>query len=249
VLIGGYDTGMPALPEPLVLTREQVRRVDQIAIEQFHVPGIVLMENAARGVVRAIYNERLSHQNVLILCGGGNNGGDGLAIARHLHNAGSHVTVGLCTNPAKYTGDALINWRIVQAMKLPTINVTTDWLKESHRLDAALGPDGLSVRRSLIIDAIFGTGLAAPPREPFPQIVEAIERWAVPVVAVDLPSGLDCDTAEPLGPRAIHATLTVTFVGMKKGFLTPGAETYTGKIVVADIGCPWEAIAEARRSP
>src|SRR3954470_18220514 len=81
---------------PIVLTREQVRRVDQIAIERFRIPGIVLMENAARGVIDAIRAERLACQSVLVLCGGGNNGGDGLAVARHLHIAGSHVTIGLC---------------------------------------------------------------------------------------------------------------------------------------------------------
>src|SRR5687767_7517516 len=105
----------------MVLTREQVRAVDRIAIEKYHVPGIVLMENAARGATEVALQMLggRPNQKVLILCGGGNNGGDGLAIARHLHNRGHNVHVILCTNPTSYRGDALINWRIVEAMGIP----------------------------------------------------------------------------------------------------------------------------------
>lgn len=230
------------------LTREQVRRVDQIAIERFGVPSIVLMENAARGVVDALRAERIPHQNVLILCGGGNNGGDGLAVARHLHNAGSHVTVGLCTDPAKYAGDAAINWRIVQATGLQVVEATPSRLADAirHRVEgsAAESPP-------LVLDAIFGTGLTHPPRDPFPPLVEVLnlgrQTFGVPVVAIDLPSGLDCDTGLPLGPAAVRADLTVTFVARKQGFDAPVSEAYTGKVVVADIGCPTEAVVQASR--
>jgi len=220
---------------PPTLTREQVRRVDQIAIEQFGVPGIVLMENAARGAVDVIRREAQPHTNVLILCGGGNNGGDGLAIARHLHNAGSHVTVGLCTDPARYQGDALINWRIVQAMQLPTFDATPDVL--AQRL-AQIQPD-------LLVDAIFGTGLSAPPRDPFTRIAETVNRSGVAVLAIDLPSGLDCDNGRPLGDVAIRAAMTVTFVGNKQGFTHPAAADYTAAVRVVDIGCPAAAIDRA----
>ncbi|QOV88984.1 NAD(P)H-hydrate epimerase [Humisphaera borealis] len=239
--------GSNPLPNPppeyrrrgLVLTREQVRRIDQIAIEDFGVPGIVLMENAARGAVQAIYDEKLSHQNVLILCGGGNNGGDGLTIGRHLHNGGSRVTIGLCTDPAKYQGDALINWNIVQAMKLDLAEATPEWL-DGRLLSRAL-PD----RPTLLIDAIFGTGLTASPRDPFPAIAAIVHQSQIPVVAIDLPSGLDCDTGQPLGRAAIRAGLTVTFVGIKQGFTRPGADAYTGRIKVVDIGCPVAAVHRA----
>ena len=224
-----------------VLTREQVRRVDQIAIDRYGVPGIVLMENAARGATDRIRSHfvRLwkadTPPKMLILCGGGNNGGDGLAIARHLHNCHADVHVGLCTDPARYAGDALVNWRIVQAMRLPVFDAAPPalgrWMAE-HRPD-------------LIVDAIFGTGLTAPPRDPFPQLVDGVERSGTPVVAVDLPSGLDCDAGRPLGERAVRARLTVTFVGIKQGFLAPGADHYTGQIDVVGIGCPKEAEDEA----
>jgi NAD(P)H-hydrate epimerase len=219
------------------LTREQVRRVDRIAIEEFGVPGIVLMENASRGAAEAIIDANLPRDRVLILCGGGNNGGDGLAIARHLYNAGSRVTVGLCTDPAKYPGDALINWKIVAAMKLPTVTVTPSRLTELLHTDES--------RPTMLVDAIFGTGLTAPPREPFAEIATILNSAHRPVVAIDLPSGMDCDTGRPLGPVAIRATMTVTFVGLKLGFTRPGADAYTGSVRVVDIGCPKEAVERA----
>src|SRR4051794_30935205 len=99
---------------PTYLTRAQVREVDRIAIEKYHVPGIVLMENAARGAADVAWEmvDRTPEAVVQILCGGGNNGGDGLAIARHLHNHGCNVKVALATDPAHYRGDALINYQI-----------------------------------------------------------------------------------------------------------------------------------------
>src|SRR4051812_20142664 len=103
------------------LTREQLREVDRLAVEKYHVPGILLMENAARGATEVAVDMlgAAGNVNILILCGGGNNGGDGLAIARHLHNLGHDILIALCTDPQKYKGDALGNWRIIEAMKLP----------------------------------------------------------------------------------------------------------------------------------
>src|SRR6266566_2331993 len=144
------------------LTREQVRQVDRLAIEKYHIPGIVLMENAARGATDVAI-EMLgpkSNQNILILCGGGNNGGDGLAIARHLHNRGHTTTIALCTDAKKYQGDALINWRIIEAMNLPRL----PWQEAFDQFPTP----------NLIIDAIFGTGLSEPPRPKFPDIVQRV---------------------------------------------------------------------------
>jgi NAD(P)H-hydrate epimerase len=214
------------------LTREQVREVDRRAIEEYHIPGILLMENAARGaaaVARAMLRGKGGGRRVLILCGGGNNGGDGLAVARHLHNCGHEPIIGLCTDPATYKGDALVNWRIVEAMGLPTAAATVDSI-------AAAGAE-------LIIDAIFGTGLSQPPRPPFETYVQGVARAGRPVLAIDVPSGLDCDRGEPLGP-CIHATMTVTFVAQKAGFANPRSRQFTGRVVVADIGCPRELVAK-----
>src|SRR4051812_24815066 len=196
---------MPHDEGPLRLTRAQVREIDRRSIEEYHIPGIVLMENAARAASEIALNVMngsvvlpgLITSHAVILCGGGNNGGDGLAIARHLHNAGKDVRIFLTVDPAKYTGDALINWRIVEAMKLP--------------VEPAKAAEIAGVSNALIIDAIFGTGLTQRPRDPFSALVAAVERAACPVLAIDVPSGLDCDTGKPFGP-CIKADVTITFV-------------------------------------
>jgi NAD(P)H-hydrate epimerase len=214
------------------LTRKQVREVDRLSIEKYKIPGIVLMENAARGAIEVAIDmlPAPTNQKILILCGGGNNGGDGLAIARHLHNHGHQILVGLCTDPTKYQGDALINWRIIEAMNLPRLS----WESAFVQFPSP----------NLIIDAIFGTGLTEAPRPPFREIVARVELTGRPILSIDIPSGLDCDTGQPLGP-CIRANRTVTFVAQKVGFEKPGAKELTGTVTVADIGCPREAIDEA----
>lgn len=225
---------------PIILTREQVREVDRRAAAEYHVPGIVLMENASRAVADAAESHFLNQLpggagDVLILCGGGNNGGDGLTAARHLHNRGRRVSIGLLTDPARYKDDALTNWQIVRAMRLHTFQA-----------------DPTSIRRTtanLIIDAIFGTGLTDAPRDPFPAVVEAIAANGAPVLAVDVPSGLDCDTGRPPG-ACVRAVRTVTFVAEKVGFGNSEARQYLGEVIVGDIGCPRELVrAIAGREP
>jgi NAD(P)H-hydrate epimerase len=185
------------------------------------------MENAAIAATN-IATKMAKPGQVTILCGGGNNGGDGLAVARHLHNREYNVRIFLTSDPAKYVGEAKTNWEIVQAMKLPI-----------HQANpTAIGAN----RPTLIVDAIFGTGLAQPPRDPFGQIVSAIEKLSAPILAIDIPSGLDCDTGQPLGPACVHATKTITFVAEKAGFASPESRQYTGEIIVGDIGCPRELL-------
>ena len=215
---------------PLRLTRAQVREIDRLAIERFHIPGIVLMENAARGAAEVAWEMlgRKTQTKVQIVCGGGNNGGDGLAIARHLHNLGVVVTILLSIDPDKYSGDALINWKIVQAMNLPI----------AARTQAA---DAIqSAKADLIIDALFGTGLTQSPRPDASALIGWMNHREVPILAVDLPSGMDCDSGLSLGEHCVRAQRTVTFVAEKWGFAHPWSRQYTGKISVADIGCPKE---------
>lgn len=212
------------------LTRSQVRQVDKRAIEQYHIPGIILMENAARAVAVCAW-ELLGRRpgNVLILCGGGNNGGDGLAVARHLHNRGAIVHIALTVDPKTYQGDVLSNWNIISAMKIPAKPFDTSMLNDWP---------------GLIIDAIFGTGLSEPVRDPYPAIFAAINSSGIPVLAVDLPSGLDSNTGKPLG-ACIKAVATLTLVAPKVGFSNPDAKQYLGDVVVGDIGCPRELIDAA----
>jgi len=218
------------------LTRAQVRRIDRLAVERYHVPGVVLMENAAiaaANVAAAMVPPGAG--SVLILCGGGNNGGDGLAVARHLHNRGYDVRILLAADPAKYAGDAKINWDICRAMNLPFANATAQAIAECGA--------------ALIVDAIFGTGLTQPPRAPFADLVAAVEKTLAPVLAIDIPSGLDCDTGRPLGPACVRAKRTVTFVAEKTGFGEPGAREYLGEVIVGDIGCPRELVEAEARNP
>lgn len=212
----------------LRLTRAQVREVDRRAIDDYHIPGIVLMENAARSLLASAWEmlERRA-QPVVIVCGGGNNGGDGLAVARHLHNRGCLVEIALATDPMKFTGDALTSWRIVQAMHLPI---------------------GWRSKPALLIDALFGTGLSTAPRTEAISIIRRMNGEGVPILAVDVPSGLDSDTGIPVGEHCVRATRTVTFVAEKAGFANPESRQYTGEVIVGDIGCPRELIEEVART-
>jgi len=221
--------------QPVRLSRAQVREIDRRAIEEYHVPGIVLMENAARAVVDAATDmlRGVKDPAVMVLCGGGNNGGDGLAVARHLHNRGVYVEFATHTGAAGYSGDAKINRDIVAAMGLE--NPTFE--------DADIPLQAGAV--DLIVDALYGTGLSTPPRDP--RYVEMMNGWDIPILSVDIPSGLDCDTGEPLGPACVRATRTVTFVAEKIGFANPAARQYLGEVIVGDIGCLRELIEKVWR--
>jgi NAD(P)H-hydrate epimerase len=212
---------------PMFLSREECRAVDRRAIEEFGVPGVVLMENAGRGAAELLLTLGI-HGPVAICCGPGNNGGDGFVIARHLHNKQVPVRVLLFGRPEELAGDAAINYHIIARLGLSIA---------SHA-----GPqlDAEKLRRELalaewVVDALFGTGLTGSVRAPFDAVIAAINAAPVRVLAIDIPSGLDCDTGQPLGP-AVRAMHTVTFVAQKKGFAKPEAPAWLGQVHVADIG-------------
>jgi NAD(P)H-hydrate epimerase len=208
------------------LTRAQVREIDRRAIEEYHIPGTVLMENAARGAAGVAMEMSREHKSAMIVCGGGNNGGDGLAVARHLHNAGWSVDL-ILANGKPYEGDALVNFQIVRAMNLPI---------KSEEIFKTMA-------YGIVIDALFGTGLKAAPREAGQHLIDLISTSGRPVLAIDIPSGMDCDIGKPTGRSCVCATKTVTFVAEKIGFANPESKQYTGEIIVGDIGCPRELIA------
>jgi NAD(P)H-hydrate epimerase len=218
------------------LSRDQVREVDRRAIADYGIAGIVLMENASRAVAD-FARRRLSslvNPRVLIVTGTGNNAGDGFAVARHLHNANLPVVVLLVGHPDRITSDARTNLDIIRKMQL---DIRT--LSQDEQGLAQLRAE--SSRADLIIDAIFGTGLSGRVHGFYAQVIEALNSADSPILAVDIPSGLDCDTGQPLGPTA-RAIATVTFVARKMGFDTPGAAAYTGQVHIADIGAPRELI-------
>jgi NAD(P)H-hydrate epimerase len=212
-----------------MLTRDEVRAIDRRAIEEYSVPGVVLMENAGRGAAELLLSLAV-HGRVVVCCGKGNNGGDGFVIARHLDNRRVPVRVLLFGRPEELSGDAAVNFAIIQRAGLPIAT------HAKTPLDLA------AVRTELagaewVVDALFGTGLSGPVRAPFDQVITAINESGARVLAVDIPSGLDCDTGRPLG-ATVRARHTATFVAPKKGFVEPAAREWLGKVHVIDIGVP-----------
>jgi NAD(P)H-hydrate epimerase len=189
------------------------------------------MENAGRSCAEFI-REKLAgvaRPKVCIFCGTGNNGGDGYVIARHLLNSGFEVVVVICGNRNKIKGDAKINLDILEKLGqlIEQLNLDGGDITEQVKAFAA--------NASVLVDGIFGTGLSGQLGEEHKQLIESINTQGIPILSIDIPSGLDCDTGEPLG-AAIRASYTITFVAVKKGFATATAKAYTGEIFVASIG-------------
>ena len=231
--------GVEGEPPIFVFARAGVRALDRAAMEEFGLPGAVLMENASRHLLDEVERlledlSSLPEQPVLIVVGRGNNGGDGLALARHLHNAGIGCTVLLTFDPdapdLRQSDETAMNLCVARRMGVEFVVLQHEAIESSLE---ALPP------RALIVDALFGTGLTEPPRPPFDRLIDWINRQRhTRVLSVDVPSGLDADTGRPLGPDAVRATVTVTFAGLKAGFLELEAQAFVGDIVVGDIGVP-----------
>ena len=209
------------------LTRDEIRGIDRCAIEM-GVPGVVLMENAGRNVADAVEafvgGPSGGSAKVAIVAGGGNNGGDGFVVARHLALRNHPVTVFLVAPREKISGDAEINFNILLALSFDIRQGTDALAGELKTYD-------------VIVDAVGGTGVRGELRGWMLEAVNQINQAARPVVAVDVPTGLDCDAGMPSGP-CVRADLTVTFVTIKTGFKNPMSKEFTGIIKVADIGIP-----------
>jgi NAD(P)H-hydrate epimerase len=215
----------------IVLSRDQVRSCDQIAVDRFGVNGVVLMENAGAAAARQV-SAMLTDPaaGVCIVAGTGNNGGDGFVVARHLFNSGVAVEVIIFGQRDRMADDAETNLKIIEKMGLP--------IRWAHGADAEQNTRLLADRAGradLVVDALLGTGLTGPPREPIHSAIAALNALSKTVVALDVPSGLDCDAGEPFD-IAVRAACTITFAANKKGFLNPAAAAYTGTVVVASIG-------------
>lgn len=214
------------------LSRSEVRNLDRRAIDEFQIPGLLLMENAGINITAAILSylsELAKDPRPIIVCGRGNNGGDGLVVARHLHLAGIQSVVAYIDpkDEGPGTEDARVNFNIVQALALPLIPI-----KNPEQL-VELFNEG----STLLCDAFLGTGIHSELR-PFAQsIVNGMNRWTESILAIDIPSGLDCDRGVPLG-AAVRAHRTVTMAAMKQGFLKSGAAMFTGIVEVVPIGAP-----------
>ncbi len=198
------------------LSREQVRQVDQIAIDDFGMSGLVLMENAGRGAAEIIH--RISPPGgVAILCGKGNNGGDGYVIARHLQLAGREVVIVSVVDIGELSGDASANATIAAKADIPITQCIVD--------------------RPIIVDCLLGTGARGAPSGIYADFVRAANAALAIHIAIDIPTGLDCDTGQASEPtfRADH---TITFVASKVGFQKGDANKFTGVIHEVGIGVP-----------
>lgn len=219
------------------VTGAEMREIDRLAQEEAAIPGLVLMENAGRAVFGQAREMLgiLPGRRVLVLCGKGNNGGDGLVVARHLCHHGAEVKVLVSALPDEIKGDAATNLAMARAEQaLAGSHLSLGFLSGSGWQDELAGE---LARADLVVDALLGTGIQGGARGPVAQIIEAVNRAGRPVLSVDVPSGLDADTGAVSGP-CVRARVTVTLGLPKVGLLVyPGAE-YAGRVVVADIGIP-----------
>jgi NAD(P)H-hydrate epimerase len=212
------------------ISRQQARTLDQRAMREFGMTGAMLMENAGRGVADHLCQMDFDGP-VVICCGSGNNGGDGFVVARHLDLRGTVVRVLLFGDPALLTGDAALNYRVLDKSGMP--------IDRTGPADL----DQVFAGAACVVDALLGTGARGEPRPPLDDVIDGINAQPALVVAIDVPSGLDCDTGQA-ARHTIRAAHTCTFVAAKPGFLAPGAGAFTGEIHVLDIGAPRKLVEE-----
>src|SRR5438552_809743 len=218
-----------------VLNAAQMREADRRTIEEVGIPSLVLMENAGRQAVAAMeaMHTDLLERQVAVLCGRGNNGGDGFVVARTLAQRGVDVSVFLLGSVADVRGDARTNLEILGRLGITVVEVADSQAWELHFSEVN--------DCTLIVDAIFGTGLNAPVSGLIESVIADVNASAIPVVAIDLPSGLSADSVEPIGP-SIDAGLTITLAAPKLPLVLPPGELRAGDIVIADIGIPNEVL-------
>jgi NAD(P)H-hydrate epimerase len=243
------------------LSRQEVRRLDEQAAKELALPTLILMENAGRGAAAWLaelvgamppdaggrpVSPPASTQvpdvprgpalpKVLILCGPGNNGGDGAVVARHLDAWGFPVRVIWFIRSGQLRGDAALQWAILEKSGVDQ-SAWFDSGSEESELDSTRLA-AIVAEADWLVDGLLGTGLSRPVEGPLRAVIEIMNGSGKPILALDLPSGLDADTGQPLGV-AVLASATATFVAAKLGFAAPNAVDYTGEFVVIDIGLP-----------
>ncbi|MBK8466640.1 MAG: NAD(P)H-hydrate dehydratase [Chloracidobacterium sp.] len=239
-----------------VLTAAQMREVDRLTTEKYGIPSILLMENAAHAVARVITEKlggSVEGRRILILCGKGNNGGDGAALARILWNQGASCFVDLIGSVSETTGDARINFDAVKAIdESPDTNgpnencLLINEISEDNR--ETFFYNWRSQHICVFVDALFGTGLTRPLEGSFKKIAEAVSRAKErhlfeKVIAIDMPSGLDAD-CKINGSICANVDVTVTFTSPKPANILPPASNFNGELMIANIGSPMELIDE-----
>ncbi|RJP84095.1 MAG: NAD(P)H-hydrate dehydratase [Desulfobacteraceae bacterium] len=214
-----------------LVTAEEMREMDRQTIETFGLPGRVLMENAGRGAVRVLmaHFPDISGKKVGVIAGRGNNGGDGFVIARHLAQAGIHVTVYLLSDSNRLGGDAADNFRLLAPLDIPVREIPDDIALNEFKPEMAV--------QDIWVDAIFGTGLNADITGVFKSAIDFLNALDRPVLAVDIPSGLNADSGHICGV-CLSAVATATFAFPKIGHVQSPGASYTGNLHIIDIGIP-----------
>jgi len=218
-----------------ILTAEQMREADRRTIEDIGIPSLVLMENAGRQVVAAMesFYQDLAERAVAVICGKGNNGGDGFVVARTLHQRGIDASVFLVGQVAEVKGDARVNLEVLGRLGVTVVEVVDEGQWELHFSEIS--------SHDLIVDALFGTGLKSALSGIYETVIADINASAIPVVSIDVPSGMSADTSDVIGD-CIEASLTVTLGAPKLPLILPPAEQKSGEVVIADIGIPASVI-------
>lgn len=216
------------------ITKEQARKIDKFAQKKLGISTLLLMENAGRATSDAALEMLKDSGKVAIFCGRGNNGGDGFVCARHLVTRGVGVGVYLAARHDDVKNEARVNLDILKALGI-SINEVMD--RETL--------DKIEFKKySLIIDALLGVGLSGEIKGIVENIISSINNSGIPVLSVDIPSGLNADTGEVLGICTV-ATKTITFVSKKTGMAEVNSSHYCGEILVRDIGLPWDFFSES----
>jgi ADP-dependent NAD(P)H-hydrate dehydratase / NAD(P)H-hydrate epimerase len=220
-----------------VLNTEQMREADRRTIEDIGLPSVVLMENAGRQTVAAMEAafDTLGSSRVAVLCGRGNNGGDGFVVARTLAQRGVESAVFLLGSVAEVQGDARTNLEVLGHIGMTVIEITNAQEWELHFSEVS--------ECDVVVDAILGTGFRGRLTGLFETVVADINELGVPIVSIDLPTGLSADSAELPG-EVVDATMTVTLAAPKIPLIFPPADTHAGDLVIADIGIPGPLLDE-----
>lgn len=219
-------------PNGRLYTAAQVRELDRCAIDDHGIPGQDLMERAGKAAFDAICRAFPRCRRWLVVCGAGNNGGDGYVIARLAAEAGIDCTLHALKAAGDLKGDAAI--------------AAQRWL-ETGGVNRPGAPRNLA-ERDLVVDALLGTGLDRPPAGQYADAVASINSAGLPVVAIDIPSGLNSDTGRAMGGLAVRAELTVSFIGLKRGLFTADGPDFAGAVEFADLGVPSDVYRSVRDS-
>jgi ADP-dependent NAD(P)H-hydrate dehydratase / NAD(P)H-hydrate epimerase len=214
-----------------ILNTEQMREADRRTIEDLGIPSLVLMENAGRQVVAAMEAAfpDLLERRIAVVCGKGNNGGDGFVVARTLSQRGIDVSVFIVGAISDVRGDARTNLEILGRLGVTIVEIADEGQWELHFSEIS--------EHELVVDALFGTGLKSPLSGIYETAVADLNASDIPVVSIDLPSGLSADSSDLIGD-CVDATLTVTLAAPKLPLILPPAEVRAGEVVIADIGIP-----------